>query len=108
MSDAITVAIIGFIGIFVTSICTFLGVVVTNKNANAKMLHNFDTRQAVFEATVTEKIDNLHNELNSLNNEVKRYNNVKERTYNLETAQKVVETKVSSLEHKVEEMEKHR
>lgn len=99
MSEAITIAIISFIGILVTSAGTLLGVVITNRRANAEMIHTFDKRQAVFEAKVTEKIDGLRDE-------VKRYNNVKERTYNLETAQKVVETKVSNLENKVGEMER--
>lgn len=85
---------IGILGVVITSVGTLIGVIITNKSANNKLIQQATTNQAVFEAHVQEKID-------ALTKEVKRHNSIIERTYKLETQQQVQEEKIASLERRI-------
>ena len=64
-------------GIILTGIFSVLGVVITNSKANREMDAKLEQTQAVFEAHVSEKIQQL-------TQKVEKHNTVIERTYALE------------------------
>lgn len=97
MPTDVTVAIIGVVSTIIVSSGTLIGVVITNKQTHRDIIASLDKQQAVFEATVTEKI-------NELSKKVDRHNSMIERTYKLETDNRVQDEKIATLSHQMAEL----
>lgn len=97
MPTEVTVAIIGVVSTIIVSSGTLIGVIITNKRTHRDIIASLDKQQAVFEATVTEKI-------NELSKKVDRHNNIITRTYDLEAENKVQNEKIATLSHQMAEL----
>lgn len=68
----------------VTGVGTLIGVIITSLASNSKIDAKLDRQQAVFEAHVTEQLEQLRKQ-------VEKHNQVIERTYKLEARVKILE-----------------
>ena len=72
----VIVAIIGAVG-------SVMGVILSNNKSNRDMANKLDTRQAVFEAHVTEQIEVIKTDVRRLETKQDRHNGLMETTYAL-------------------------
>ena len=72
----VIVAIIG-------AVSGVVGVILSNNKSNRDMATKLDTRQAVFEAHVTEQIDGIKTDVRRLEGKQDKHNNIVETTYEL-------------------------
>lgn len=101
MSAEIIVALIGMIGMTISAIFTYKGVISSNKKANEDMIKKLEAEQQVYKAVMNEKTSYIDKRIEDLRKEVEKYNNVKLRTYELEKQQALNVEKIASLSNKV-------
>lgn len=68
----------------ITAVGGIVGVILTNNKSNREISLKLDKNQAVYEAHVNEKIDNVIANMHRLEAKQDKYNNVIERTFALE------------------------
>lgn len=105
MSAEIIVALIGMVGMTISSLLTYKGVISSNKKANNDMIQKLEAEQQVYKAVMDEKTSHINKRIEELRREVEKYNNVKLRTYELEKQQALSVEKIASLANKVSVIE---
>lgn len=80
----------------ITGGLSLLGVIITNKNANDKMMHSLDVTQAV----TAEKIAELEKKMD-------KHNNIIERTYHLEERDTLHSEQIKVINHRLEDLESY-
>ena len=102
MSEALIAAIVTA---FITGGFSVAAVVVSNRKAAADMDAKLAQQQAVFEATVTAKIEALEDKVTALDKKVDKHNNVIDRTYKLEANDALQDAELKRVNKRLEGLE---
>lgn len=91
--------IIPIVVALISSGCTLVGVIVTNRKNNAEMLAQIRQDSAVSDTEIKGQIDVIRQEIKDLTKQVERHNQVIDRTYALESRMAAAEAKIEATRH---------
>lgn len=104
MSDALW----GFLGIIVTGIFAYAGIIRQTRKSNDELYNKLDKQSALSDAKIQGEIDNIRTEMAGLKTEVAKHNGLIERTYRLERDVAVLDQKQKVADNRIADLENHK